>query len=200
MRSFSSLAQFDAFLDERIAAVARGFTAELSEIGEIQKRDAQDRLGVYQGREGPFPAWQSLAQSTKAQREALGYTADEPLLREGDLRDHISLTALPWSVTVGIRYGVASRDGKATMGDIAMWQEFGAARLDEPWIPPRPFIGPALYTTLPETIEVAAIAVLTRATGLPATAFVTHSAFSRAPASAAMSAAFALGQSQTGGS
>lgn len=198
MKTFDSIAQFDAFLDRQIASLERGFTATLSQVGAIIQEDARGRLGSYHSRVGPFPMWDELAESTKVNRLAKGYTDDEPLLRDGTLQKSISKEVTPWAVAVGVRHGLPSDRADATMGDIAMWQEFGAARLGKPHIPPRPFIGPALYATMEVTLPMAAAAVVSRLTGFPEDMFLGKH-FSRTPIYTMSVATFALGQSQTGG-
>lgn len=102
----------------------------------IQKR-AQDSIGHYQDAVGPFPAWAPLAESTQAERSALGYTADDPLLRSGELRRSIEREVHPDHAVIG------SKDEKAA------WMEFGTSR-----IPPRPFIGPAAFRSKKEIHEI----------------------------------------------
>ena len=90
------------------------------------EKTAKDELGAYQKAVGPFPEWEDLAQSTQEERERLGYPADEPLLRTGDLRDSISHEVHNLDATIG------------STSEIAEYHEFGTSRM-----PPRPFIGPA---------------------------------------------------------
>ncbi len=93
---------------------------------EVEKT-AKSEIGVYQPAVGDFPEWPDLAEATVEDRIAQGYSPDEPLLREGDLRDSIEHE-------VGILEAVI---GSKSL--IAMWQELGTEH-----IPPRPFLGPAL--------------------------------------------------------
>lgn len=198
MKTFDSIAQFDAFLDERIADLERGFPVVLAEIGKVIQEDAKGRIGSYHAKVGPFPMWDELADATKADREAQGYSDDEPLLREGDLRDAIERLSTNWKTLVGVRGGTPSKDGRTTLGNIAMWQEFGASRKGIAWIPPRPFMGPALYATMDHTIPIAAAAVMARLTGYSESMFLPRT-FSRGPIYAMSVKTFALGQSITGG-
>jgi hypothetical protein len=70
--------------------------------------------------------WPQLAESTQRERERLGFAANEPLLRTGDLRESIEYTVLPREAAVEI----GSND------KIAVYQELGTSR-----IPPRSFLG-----------------------------------------------------------
>jgi hypothetical protein len=49
--------------------------------------DTREKFGEYQGGAGPFQPWPPLASATIADREARGFSPDEPLLRTGELRD-----------------------------------------------------------------------------------------------------------------
>lgn len=63
--------------------------------------EAKESLGTYQSDSGPFPAWQELADATKADRVAQGYPENEPELRSGALRDSIEHTVLTHSAEIG---------------------------------------------------------------------------------------------------
>lgn len=102
--------------------------AGLGHAAKIVQSDAKNRIGEYQEGTGPFPAWKPLAESTERQKELLGYGRDEPLLREGDLRESIVTEHNAMEAVVGSKM------------PIAKYQEFGTDA-----IPPRPFIGPAAF-------------------------------------------------------
>jgi hypothetical protein len=192
-----SVAEFCSFLNERMVEVQAGFLTTLTEIGSIIESDSKGRIGSYHAQVGPFPMWDELADSTKTERLAKGYSDDEPLYREGDLQNSISKEATPWLVLVGVKNGIPSR-GKAEMADIAIWQEFGAARKGIPHIPPRPYLGPALYATMDKTLPIAAAAVMARLTGFPETEFLGKH-FSMTPVRAMSAEVFAHGKALTGG-
>lgn len=111
---------------------------------DIQE-DARRRIGTYQGATGPFAAWQELADATKEERIELGYTANDPLLRTGELRAAITLEYRKNEAVVGVpdmQVGAGTKaDPVRNIGDIAVDQEFGTSR----GIPPRPFLGPAAF-------------------------------------------------------
>jgi HK97 gp10 family phage protein len=98
----------------------------LERVAQRVEDTARAELGVYQPEVGPFPEWAELAQSTQDERERLGYPADEPLLRDGSLRDSISHEVHDLEAVIG------------STSDIAEYHEFGTSKM-----PPRPFIGPA---------------------------------------------------------
>lgn len=95
---------------------------------KLIKRRAKQKIGHYQGEVGSFPEWEELAESTKDDRLRKGYTENNPLLRDGSLRNSIVHE-------IAILEGVVG-----SKSPIAAYQEFGTAK-----IPPRPFIGPAAY-------------------------------------------------------
>ena len=90
--------------------------------------DAVMRLGSYHGAVGPFPRWQQLAPATQEERARLGYAPNDPLYRDGTLARSIEFTIQGSTGHIGSDL------------DIAVYQEVGTGR-----IPPRPFLGPALY-------------------------------------------------------
>ena len=108
----------------------------LEKAAKIIADDAKDRIGHYQSAVGPYNAWAPLSPSTQDTRVAKGYPADEPLLREGDLRASIDYYVDGSSAFIGSDL------------DIALYQEIGTAK-----IPPRPFLGPAGYTKANEVAE-----------------------------------------------
>jgi HK97 gp10 family phage protein len=108
-------------------AVHVGAHAALERVATRVEQTAKAELGVYQPATGPFPEWAELADSTKADRVAKGFTENDPLLRTGALRDSISHEVEGLTATIG------------STSDIAEYQEFGTSKM-----PPRPFLGPAL--------------------------------------------------------
>ena len=101
----------------------------LAEAANLLRDEAQKSLGTYQDAAGPLPAWPQLASSTQVERTEKGYTPNDPLLRSGELRDSIKseVTDDP----MGRVY---------TDSEHAADLEFGTVR-----IPPRPFMGGAMY-------------------------------------------------------
>lgn len=101
--------------------------AALRKAGEMVRDEAKGLIGTED------QAWAPLADSTVEEKQRLGYvgkvSATDPLLRTGELRASIQVGEVtPEHVTVG------SDD------PIAAYQEFGTTK-----IPPRPFIGTALF-------------------------------------------------------
>ncbi len=128
MREFDSLAAFATHLVEVAIAEEIALHHGLEKVASGIEKAAKGKIGTYQEASGPFPAWQELADSTKADRLNKGYDPDEPLLRDGTLRDSIQHEVEGLEAIIGSK------------SDIAAYQEFGTAR-----IPPRPFIGPAAF-------------------------------------------------------
>ena len=110
-------------------ANAEGDKAYLEAVGSKIERDAKEIIGHYQRSDtGPFPEWEELAPSTKADRVSKGFTPNDPLLRTGELRDSIGHEVRGRSVAIGSDL------------DIAIYQEMGTAT-----IPPRPFLRIAAF-------------------------------------------------------
>ncbi len=97
----------------------------LGVIGDVLEKDAKEKFGHYQ-RGIDFQEWQELADSTKADRVRQGYAENEPLLREGDLRDSIHHL-----VTLAMNNLTVYSDS-----EIMVYQELGTAH-----IPPRSVLG-----------------------------------------------------------
>lgn len=120
----------------------------LGASAEYLEKTAKDEFGEYQLGIGPFTAWPELADSTKADRVAKGYTENDPLLRTGELRDSIQHEVVGFDAFVG------------STSDIMPFQEFGTSR-----IPPRPVLGTALQKCWPMIQRVMGEAVATGISG-----------------------------------
>ena len=141
MRQFNGMASFAEHLLTLMAAEEIASRAALGKCARLVEKTAKDKIGEYQEQTGPFIAWPELAESTKADRVAHGFTEDEPLLRTGDMRDSISHVIS----TSGLEAQIGSNDDKA------VWQELGTQH-----IPPRSFLGGAVSDKLPEIKEILA--------------------------------------------
>jgi hypothetical protein len=98
---------------------------------EAEKR-AKEAIGTY-----GF-GWPQLAESTQADRVAKGYAANEPLLRDGTLRESIShQTELTFDGAEGVL-----GSGEKT----ALWAELGTSRGE----PPRPALSDSLMRAGPD--------------------------------------------------
>jgi HK97 gp10 family phage protein len=103
--------------------------ALLEVVGAETEAKAKEMFGHYQRENmGPFDEWEELKKETKDDRVSKGYKPNDPLLREGNLRDSISHSVSNKSVTVG------------STSQIMVYQEFGTSR-----IPPRAVLGPAMF-------------------------------------------------------
>lgn len=110
----------------REVAIHAAANAALERVAVKIEKTAKEEFGTYQPAVGPFDAWPELAESTKDERERLGFTPDDPLLRSGDLRDTIKHRTANLETEIG------------SDSDVMVYQEFGTER-----IPPRPVLGPA---------------------------------------------------------
>jgi len=149
MREFQSFGAFGRHL-MATAAIGEEVTHHIAEkSAEIIKKDAQARIGEYQGYTGPFNSWAPLAEATVADRVAQGFTPDDPLLRTGELRESIEAVAKGGEAVVG------------STSDIALYQELGTDK-----IPPRPFLGPAIYDSKLSIGELAAKTIVAWVSGM----------------------------------
>ena len=109
----------------KFAAMAALYEAGVQDALEdgckIVEKEAKRVIGTYDY------GWPQLAQSTQEDRVRSGFSANEPLLRTGEMRDTVEHTVQGHSGFVG------SNDDKA------VWQELGTSR----GIPPRSFLGGA---------------------------------------------------------
>ncbi|TAL01842.1 MAG: hypothetical protein EPO08_09130 [Rhodospirillaceae bacterium] len=133
------ISEWPKFLEQRIASLPAAVMTAAHEGVEIAAEIARDKIGEYQGAIGSFPAWAPLATSTVEEKTRLGYAPpDNPLLRTGELRDSIGTSverAVPTASVVAI---------VGSTSPIARYQEIGTT-----YIPPRPFIGPAMLEAEP---------------------------------------------------
>ena len=128
---FSNLNALAAHIASAAVAIETAGHHSLEKCARLIEKTAKDEIGHYQPEVGQFAAWPSLADATVADRVAHGYAPDQPLLREGDLRDSIEHEVHGNEAIIGSK------------SDIAAYQEFGTAT-----IPPRPFIGPAAFRNI----------------------------------------------------
>ena len=84
MRTFNDFAGLARHLDRVRSRIPEAIEAELEAQGKALRREAQALFGHYQA------GWPALADSTVAERTRLGYAPNDPLLREGKLRDAIT--------------------------------------------------------------------------------------------------------------
>lgn len=115
-----TLKEFYSHLMTSIAAVEVWGHEVLEKSGKIIEKEAKHVIGTYEY------GWPQLAESTQQQRSYLGYPPNEPLLREGTMRDSIDHKVEGNSCYIG------------SNNKIAVYQELGTSR-----IPPRSFLGGA---------------------------------------------------------
>lgn len=133
MRNFSSPGEFAAHLKALIKIKERALLVTSETCGKIVQESAREKIGFYQPQVGPFDGWAELSPFTKHDRLQHGFTENDPLLRTGELRESISYTVahqMPWLYLVVVGSPL----------EYAEYQEVGTSR-----IPPRAFLGPALF-------------------------------------------------------
>lgn len=138
MSGLLSLLGFAEHIGRLIAEAAIEEHEILEHAAKVIEKEAKAEIGNYQNQAGPFSAWAELADSTKRDRVNKGYSDDEPLLRDGDLRDSIEHTVTDHEAHIG------------SDSPIAEYQELGTDR-----IPPRSFLGGAAFRKAPEIAEFA---------------------------------------------
>lgn len=126
MNAFASFGEFAEFLvAERIATVERNEYV-MEKVAKVVEKEAKSLIGHYQPETPPFAGWAELADSTKADRVASGFSENDPLLRTGEMRDSIEHRSDRNEAVIG------------SDSDIAVYQELGTEK-----IPPRSFLGMA---------------------------------------------------------
>jgi hypothetical protein len=76
-------------------------TKAMDRVAKIVEREAKKELGHYQDAAAPFAGWADLAESTQDDRVKQGFSADEPGLRTGEMRDGIGHASDHESAVVG---------------------------------------------------------------------------------------------------
>lgn len=145
MKTFHSLLALSQHLMVTAARMVIYEQAGLERCLVLIENTAKKEFGVYQGSQGPFPAWAELSEVTKDERVRLGFSDDEPLKRSGELRDAIEHDVEGLEGVVGVKSGKTHTPyepggSEADLGDIMVWHEFGTAHM-----PPRPVLGPAAF-------------------------------------------------------
>lgn len=127
MREFGSVLEFAEHLIKLEAGLKVIEHKALGAALTILEKDMRGQIGEYQDAVGPYPAWAALADSTEAEKEAMGYPLNAPLERKGDLLRSFT-------------HDQHGDEGIVGSTDPVMeYHEFGTDRM-----PPRPVVGPAL--------------------------------------------------------
>lgn len=136
-RKFASLAHMAEFLEGQTAMMVPTGQLAIAATQDVLLRNVKAMYGNEHLAE--------LAEATQADREAKGYTANDPLLRDGALlRDSLEVDRGPNYVAVG------------SSEPVAMYHEYGYinARTGKP-VPPRAAFREGLRNATPEAIEIA---------------------------------------------
>lgn len=111
----------------------------LTEAAKAIQKGAKEQIGHYLTEDdGKFGSWLPLAESTVEDKEKQGYAPpDNPLLREGDMRESIEYTVSGAEAQIG------------SNSDIALWQELGTrgpgVSASGYHVPPRSFLGSTAF-------------------------------------------------------
>jgi hypothetical protein len=174
MITFASFAEFAAYLEGLIPAVETAKREGLEIGSELIQAEAKREIGHYQEAVGPFGEWPSLTDATLQGfelitgryipgKEELGYSPpDNPLLRDGQLRDNIERTVEGVKeAAVGVPSKTVTIEGDdrpVDIGQVAVWQELGHGG---PYPgPPRSFLGGAAVRETDKVVEEIAIRIV----------------------------------------
>jgi HK97 gp10 family phage protein len=135
MKEFSNIESFVEHLGKIAATEAAMAHRALEKCAKVVEKRAKQKIGEYQEQVGPFIAWPELAESTKRDREAQGYSENEPGLRSGEMRESIGhVTSISAMETQ-----IGSNDDKM------VFFELGTSKQ-----PPRSALGGAMAESLPK--------------------------------------------------
>ena len=155
MREFEDIGGFLRFMEGMPGRLTVATEAGLTEAAKIIQHEAKEEIGHYQGAAGPFAGWDELAASTQLERVRLGWTENDPLLRSGELRDHVKVSVGIGEAAIGVPNETVGDGSKANpardIGHIAVWMENGTEKA-----PPRPFLGGAAVRKSHEAVDIAA--------------------------------------------
>jgi hypothetical protein len=148
MKEFHSFLEFSVFLGELVAIEIEAEHVALEAAALVIEKHAKKKIGEYQEQIGEFAAWAELADATKSDRIAQGYSENEPGLRSGDMRDSITHQIRPGEAEIG------SND------DHLVFFELGTAKQ-----PPRSVLGGAAAEKAEKVAEIVGEAVTLALTG-----------------------------------
>jgi hypothetical protein len=157
MREYTTFAGFARHLD-RLAGMGNEVSESIAEqSANLIRDDAKAKLGTYQPATGGFNAWAPLSLERQTERVLDGFTANEPLLASGQLRDAIEASLQPGGAAVGVPHGPHIEPGGRIedVGQIALEMETGSGGA-----PPRPFLGPAAFEAKPRVGKLAGRALV----------------------------------------
>ena len=146
-----TFAQFSRILEQAIVRIKPETALVLEKAGPVMVTAAKNKIGKYQPAVGfsMFPEWAPLTAGTISEKRRLGYAPpDNPLLRSGNMRASVEFYVFANALHVG------------STDPVAKWQELGTR-----FIPPRPFIGPAMYETWP-AVKAGMYKIVPKAMGL----------------------------------
>lgn len=126
MKNFNNIGEMVAHLAAMAAAETLSLHHGLKKCAVAIEKTAKSEIGHYQKPIGPFPGWAELADSTKADRLANGFSENDPLERTHALEESISHEIHALEAAVG------------STSDVMVYQELGTST-----IPPRAVLGPA---------------------------------------------------------
>ncbi len=141
-KDFSSLLDFSEHLIKAATTEIFAINEGLKLASALVQQEAKREIGHLQPQVGNFDAWEELAESTKLDKERRGYVFNSdynPLYRTGYLRDSIETEVnMPQlEAIIGSKWNVAA------------FQEFGTNK-----IPPRAFIGPAMFKNMDKIAQI----------------------------------------------
>lgn len=160
MRSFATVQGAINHFKSLNEQIGRGLAVGMRDASEMLTHEVKEQIGYYLvGSTGPFSPTAELADRTKADRVALGYTENDPGFREGDMQ-----------ASYGFRVGVPGPVVTASVGsdDLkAVWFETGTERGGIEHQPARSELGIAAFRHGLEAADIAARMVVRVMEGKP---------------------------------
>lgn len=139
MKTFQSFGALARTLERCVIKMEVELAGAMEASAVLVEAAAKAEIGHYQRDDmGPFKPWDELKKETKQGRVRQGWTANDPLLRSGEMRDSIEHTSSKKSFVVG------------SNSPLMVYQELGTSR----GIPPRPVLSLALYRSTPAILKI----------------------------------------------
>ena len=138
MKTFATLSGAIAHFKTLNDQIERGLAVGMRDASEMLTHEVKEQIGYYLvGSTGPFPSTAELADATKAERVALGYTENDPGYRSGEMQESYGFRVDEPGLMV--RAAVGSDDLRA------LWFEMGTERNGNEHQPARSELGIAAF-------------------------------------------------------
>ena len=138
MKSFASVGKAIEHFQALSGTTERATAVGVRDASEMLVHEVKEQIGLYLvGSTGPFPPTAELSDVTKDDRVRLGFTANDPGFRSGEMQE--SYGARVGAPGLVVRASVGSDDPRA------LWFEMGTERGGNVWQPARSELGIAAF-------------------------------------------------------